>query len=172
MALITREEVVAVFAGSLDPYTLGHNDVVEQALKIFDKVVILIARNPNKNSGLFAYEERKDLVISSLAELRMDASRVDIDFLDPKMMTVKYIRDKGARVLIRSFRSITDWEFELNLAHHNREQEPAVTTIFLIPDQKYQIVSSTAARQAGSLGGRLDYMVSPSVERAIREKYK
>lgn len=173
MALITRKEVIATFPGSFDPFTLGHNDVLGQGLKIFDKVKLLIAKNQKKGGGLFTPKEKVELIKKSLKELKVKgASRVEIDFLEEGGMTVRRMRKIASTVLIRSFRSITDWEFELNLAHHNRKQAPNIVTVFIAPALEFQIVSSTDARGGASLHGIIDYMVSPSVEKALREKYK
>jgi len=164
-------EIIAVYPGSFDPYTKGHHDVVVKACGLFDKVVILVAKNPDK-SGLFNALERVGLIKDSLFELEGALpSQVGVDILENENMAVRYASSIGARCLIRSMRANTEFEYELALAFHNEMQEASVQTIFLPPNIKHQFTSSSAARKAAQLNGSIGYMVGPSVEKALRKKF-
>lgn len=161
-----------VYAGSFDPYTKGHHDVVKKVSLLFDHVIVLVAKNPVK-SGMFTVEERINLIYSSMLELDgVSRMEVSVSALPPGEMLVKFALNFGACALARSMRVVTEFEEEIAMAHHNQMQAPNISTIFVPPDREFEIVSSSAAKTVASLGGRLDYMVAPSVEKALREKFK
>lgn len=165
-------KTIAVYPGSFDPFTRGHHDVVVKACELFDLVVILVAKNINK-PGLFNALERVDFIKKTLFELEgVSPSQVRVDILENENMAVRHASSIGAKALIRSMRANTEFEYELSLAFHNSVQEPGVQTIFLPPSCKHQFTSSSAAREAARLHGKLGYMVGPFVEKALREKYK
>lgn len=165
-------ERIAVYAGSFDPYTKGHHDVVKKAALIFDRVVILVAKN-EKKSGLFSVEQRERLIQVSLMTLGgVSLSKILISSLPTGKMLVEYAQEIKAIALVRSMRAVTEFEEEIAMAHHNQMQAPSISTIFVPPDREFEIVSSSAAKTVANLGGRLDYMVAPAVEKALREKFK
>lgn len=162
---------IAIYAGSFDPVTKGHVDLIRKTCRLFDEVIVVIAKNIKK-SGLFTPEERRILLHKSLQEGKINAAKVCVEILEPGNLLVKYATEKKALVLIRSMRTVTDFEEELMIAYHNAEQEPEIETILIPPRQAFEKISSSAAREIASYGGKLDYMVFPSVKKTLREKFK
>jgi len=155
----------AVYAGTFDPVTLGHLDVVERAAKIFDKLVIGVAAVTGKNT-LFSQAERLDLAQASVAGL----SNVTVEPFDG--LLVDYAREKDADVLIRGLRAFSDFEYEFQMALTNRQLAPDIETLFLMPKQETSYLSSTNIKQVASLGGDVSEFVPAAVAEALRQKFK
>lgn len=162
---------IAVYAGSFDPVTKGHVDLIRKTCRLFDEVIVVIAKNPKKG-GLFTPEERRTMIHKSLTEGKIGADNVSVEILEPGNLLVQYAKQKKAIALIRSMRTVTDFEEELMLAYHNTEQEPEVETILIPPSQAFEKISSSAVREIASYNGKLDYMVFPSVKKALRKKFE
>jgi len=155
----------AVCAGTFDPFTLGHLDVIERACRIFPRVVIAVATNPDKQL-LFSLAERLDLVRQSTAHLE----GIEIDSFDG--LLVDFAESKGIHVMIRGLRAFSDFEYEFRMALTNRKLKPDIETLFLMPKQDYSYVSSSNVRTVASLGGDTTQFVPPPVQAALAERFK
>jgi pantetheine-phosphate adenylyltransferase len=150
----------ALFPGSFDPITLGHEDVINRATKIFDKVIVAVAEDNNKNS-LLTLEQRLELV----SEIYQDNPKVvTVSFSG---LTVEFAQTKDANIILRSIRNTIDFESELQLAKMNQAIASSIETIFIAPSNDYQFISSTLVRQIHQLGGKMDAFVSPNVIRYL-----
>lgn len=150
----------ALFPGSFDPITLGHEDVINRATKIFDKVIVALAEDNNKNS-LLTLEQRLELV----SEIYQDNPKVEtVSFSG---LTVEFAQTKDANIILRSIRNTIDFESELQLAKMNQAIASSIETIFIAPSNDYQFISSTLVRQIHQLGGKMDAFVSPNVIRYL-----
>lgn len=164
MSLQIREERIAIYPGSFDPVTLGHIDIIERAAKQFDRLVVAVLNNISKNP-LFSVEERIDL----LHEVTSHLPNVEIDsFRD---LTANYVRQKNAHVIVRGIRTVTDFEYELQIATINSKLNSDAETIFMMTNPKYSYLSSSVVKEIGHFGGDLTDFVTPEVERAIRRKF-
>jgi len=150
----------ALFPGSFDPITLGHEDVINRAMKIFDKVIVAVAEDNNKNS-LLTLEQRLELV----SEIYQDNPKVETVSLSG--LTVEFAQTKEANIILRSIRNAIDFESELQLAKMNQAIASSIETIFIAPSNDYQFISSTLVRQIHQLGGKMDAFVSPNVIRYL-----
>lgn len=155
----------AVCAGTFDPFTLGHLDVIERAARIFPRLVIAVATNPGKNP-LFTLEERLDLVRQSTTHLE----GIEIDSFDG--LLVDYTESKEIHVMIRGLRAFSDFEYEFRMALTNRKLKPDIETLFLMPKQDYSYISSSNVRTVSSLGGDISQFVPPPVKRALEARFE
>lgn len=156
---------IAVYPGSFDPVTMGHMDIITRASKQFDLLIVAVLNNLSKNP-LFTVEERKDLlsrVTSHLPNVQIDSFR---DLL------ANYVRTKNANVIVRGIRSVTDFEYELQLASTNHKLNPDAETIFMMTNPKYSYLSSSLVKEIAHFNGDTTDLVSPEVDLALREKFK
>ncbi len=121
---------IAIYPGTFDPITNGHLDILERALKLFDKVIITVAKNPSKQP-LFSQEERRSMIRSAVKQYK----NVEVDMFDG--LLVEYARKKKATSLVRGLRAISDFEYELQMALMNRKLDSTLETVFLMPNEKY-----------------------------------
>ena len=154
----------AVCAGTFDPITMGHLDVIERAVRVFPRVVIAVASNPGKNP-LFSLEERMELVRESTAHL----DGIEIDSFDG--LLVDYTKSKGIHVIVRGLRAFSDFEYEFQMALTNRKLKPEIETLFLMPKQDYSYVSSSNVREVAQLGGDTSLFVPPPVQCALEARF-
>ena len=160
------KQIVAIYPGSFDPVTNGHLDLIERGSKLFDELIVAIARNPEKGTALFALEERKEMLQAMTAQF----SNVSIDTFEG--LLVSYCIRRNANVLLRGIRAVSDYEFELQMALMNRKIDQRVETIFMLPAEKYSYLSSRIVREIAHLGGPLSGFVPELVEQKLREKVK
>ncbi|HEX8692921.1 MAG TPA: pantetheine-phosphate adenylyltransferase [Longimicrobium sp.] len=154
---------VAVFPGSFDPITLGHEDIAQRALAFADRVVVAVAHAPtHAKQGMFAVDERVEMIREAFA----DEPRVEARAFQG--LLVAFAREIGARLVVRGVRTVADFEYELQMAQMNRRQTPELETVFLAPDPVHAYVSGTLVRQIATLGGDPGPFVSPAVLRRIR----
>lgn len=158
---------IAVYPGTFDPVTLGHLDIASRALHLCDKLIIAVGDNRNK-SPLFTVEERIDLIRESLDSLDLDG-RISVEAY--KGLTVNYAREKGASLMVRGLRAVTDFEWEFQLALINRKQDPQIETVCLMTSQEYSFLSASMVRELALLGGKLDEVVPPNVAAALKAKF-
>jgi pantetheine-phosphate adenylyltransferase len=154
----------AMYPGTFDPFTNGHNDLVRRACRIFDKVVIAIAANPGK-APLFTLEQRVDLVQRVLADVP------NVEVTGYTGLTVDFARTHGLNVIVRGLRAVSDFEFEFQLATMSRHLNDQVETVFLTPTEQFNFVSSTLIREIASFGGNVSEFVHPIVAEALRNRY-
>jgi len=158
----------AVYAGSFDPITLGHLDVIQRVSPLFDKLYLLVARNSTKTS-LFDATERKALLEANLSGLlRKDSYEIE----DYEGLTVNYCEEKNAKVLIRGIRALSDFEKEFQIATMNRHLNRSIESLHVMTDEKYFFVSSSLVKEIAAYGGPLSHLVPKNVEEALREKFR
>lgn len=155
--------VSAMYPGTFDPITLGHEDLVRRACRLFDKVVVAIAANPGKEP-MFSLEERVSLARSVLGQF----DKVEVTGYEG--LTVNFAREHNLRVIVRGLRAISDFEYEFQLANMNRHLTDEVETAFLTPTETYTYISSSLVREIASLGGDIGEFVSPAVRQALLER--
>ncbi|HOQ88993.1 MAG TPA: pantetheine-phosphate adenylyltransferase [Candidatus Hydrogenedentes bacterium] len=153
----------AVYPGSFDPPTLGHLDLIWRAARIFDEVIVAVAKNESKQS-LFTVDERMEM----LREITADLPNVVVDHFQG--LTVHFARSRGAFALIRGLRVISDFEFELSMAINNQKLAPDIETVCLMPSDLYLFLSSRQVKEIVSFGGSVSHYVTPDIERRLREK--
>lgn len=156
---------IAVYAGSFDPPTLGHLDLMERAGKLFDRVVIAIGRHPTRNP-LFTFEERLEL----LQEVTQNLPNVTIDSFEGLLF--QYCDRIGARVIVRGLRAATDFEYELQIAHANADMAPHIDTVFLPTRTNYGFVSASLVREIASHGGDVSHYAPKAVCDALKKKFQ
>lgn len=155
--------VSAMYPGTFDPITLGHEDLVRRACRLFDKVVVAIAANPGKEP-MFSIEERVALAESVLSEF----DNAEVTGYDG--LTVDFAKANGLQVIVRGLRAISDFEYEFQLANMNRHLTAEVETAFLTPTEKYTYISSSLVREVASMGGDISEFVSPQVRDALLDR--
>jgi pantetheine-phosphate adenylyltransferase len=155
----------AIYAGTFDPMTMGHLDVVERAAHIFPELIVAVAAVTGKKT-LFSQKKRVELVKKAVAGL----SNVTVKPFDG--LLVEYARAQGAGVLIRGLRAFSDFEYEFQMALTNRRLAPDIETLFLMPKQDYSFLSSTNVKQVASLGGDVSEFVPAAVAEALKTKLK
>jgi pantetheine-phosphate adenylyltransferase len=155
---------LAVYAGSFDPPTFGHLDLVERASKLFPRVIVAIGRN-SQRTPLFSVSERLEL----LKVLCASYSNVSVDSFEG--LLVDYGTRVGARVIVRGLRAGTDFEYELQIAHANADLRPAIDTVFLPTRTSYGFVSASLVREIGRHGGDVSRYAPPMVAEALRQKF-
>lgn len=155
--------VSAMYPGTFDPITLGHEDLVRRASRLFDKVVVAVAANPGKKP-MFNLDERVALAKTVLSEFE----RVEVTGYDG--LTVNFARDNDLQVIVRGLRAISDFEYEFQLANMNRHLTDEVETAFLTPTETYTYISSSLVREIASMGGDISEFVSPKVKLALLER--
>jgi pantetheine-phosphate adenylyltransferase len=157
--------VSAMYPGTFDPITLGHEDLVRRASRLFDKIVVAIAANPGKEP-MFSLEERVDLASTALADL----DNVEVCGYDG--LTVDYAQKNGLGVILRGLRAVSDFEYEFQLANMNRHLAEDVETAFLTPTETYNFISSSLVREICSMGGDISEFVSPAVNEALIKRVR
>jgi len=155
--------VSAMYPGTFDPITLGHEDLVRRAARLFDKVVVAIAANPGKEP-MFSLEERVGLAETSLADI------ANVEVRGYEGLTVDFARDNGLKVILRGLRAVSDFEYEFQLANMNRHLASDVETAFLTPTETYNFISSSLVREICVLGGDISEFVSPAVYEALSRR--
>ena len=155
----------AVYPGTFDPITNGHEDLVRRSAGIFDRVVIGIAANPGK-APLFSLDERVQLAQQVLSDLR------NVTVLGYAGLTVDFAREQGCGVVIRGLRAVSDFEFEFQLATMSRLLNSTVDYVFMTPQQQFTFISSTLVREIALYGGDVSQFVSPAVAEALGRKRK
>jgi pantetheine-phosphate adenylyltransferase len=154
---------IAIYPGSFDPVTNGHLDLIERGEKMFDLVIVAVLKNVEKQP-LFTVPERVEM----LREVTNRWSGVEVDVFDG--LLVDYARKRGAGVILRGIRAVSDYEYELQMALMNRKLEPRLETVFMLPGQDYSYLSSKLVREVAQLGGPLNGLVPTVVEERLRAK--
>ncbi|EGK13485.1 pantetheine-phosphate adenylyltransferase [Kroppenstedtia eburnea] len=155
---------VAVYPGSFDPITNGHLDIVQRGARVFDRVVVAVLHNSQKNP-LFSVEERTRLI----QEVTGDMKNVEVDSFDG--LLVDYVHQRGAQVVIRGLRAVTDFEYELQFASMMRKLDSRVETLFMMTNNQYSFLSSGIVKEVASGGGDIKGLVPEAVEQALAGKY-
>jgi len=157
------DNVVAIYPGSFDPLTNGHVDIIHRGARLFDRIVIAVLINLEK-APLFTVPERVEIA----REAFRGHANVEVDTFDG--LLVDYARKRGAGVIVKGLRAVSDFEFELQMALMNRRLNPDVETVFMMPTQPYTYVSSRLVKEVVALGGSVHGLVPESVEKRLRDK--
>jgi pantetheine-phosphate adenylyltransferase len=163
---MSRRSKLAVYPGSFDPITSGHVDILMRSLELFDKVIVAIATNPNKEP-LFSLDERQEFIREAVGDR---ISNVELSHNDG--LLVEYCKKVGAGTIVRGLRALNDFEYEFQLAHMNRRLAPGVDTVFFMSDERNHYVSSSLVKEVASFGGDVSGLVPPAVAAALAAKFK
>jgi pantetheine-phosphate adenylyltransferase len=155
--------ILAIYPGSFDPVTNGHLDLIERGTKIFDRLIVAVLSNLEKDP-LFTVEERVEM----LRQVTRAWPGVEVDIFDG--LLVEYARHRQAQVILRGIRAISDYEYELQMALMNRKLEPTIETVFMMPAEQYSYLSSRLVKEIARLGAPLDGLVPGLVADRLRAK--
>ena len=156
----------AIYAGTFDPITLGHEDVARRAAKLFPQVVVAVADYPGKKQLSFTTAERVAMATAVLADCG------NIKVISFKGLLMQFVREQDSRVVIRGLRAASDFEYEFQLAGMNRSMFPEMETLFLTPADKYMFISASLVREVATLGGDVSQFVTPLVAKELGRKIK
>ena len=156
-------ENVAIYPGSFDPLTDGHVSLVERSLRIFDKIIVAIASNVDKEA-LFTVEERVALIEEQFAD-----ANIEVDAFDD--LLIRYAQSRDVNVIVRGLRAVSDFEYELQMANMNRKLDDTIETVFMMTEEEDFYVSSSLVKEVASFGGDVSDAVPAHVVDALREKY-
>jgi len=152
--------LIAIYPGSFDPVTFGHLDIIERGSRLFERTIVAVLRNPNKQP-LFSAQER----IAQIREATQHLSNVEVDSFSG--LTVAYARDRGASVVLRGLRVLSDFEKELQMAHTNQTLGPQLETVFLATSNEYSFLSSSVVKEIAQFGGSVEHLTPPNVAQAL-----
>lgn len=153
----------AIYPGTFDPLTNGHLDIIHRSLRMFDHLIIAIARSPSKNT-LFSLEERVELANEVTAHLP------NVEVIGFSELMAHFAQEQKANVLIRGLRAVSDFEYELQLAHMNRHLMAELESIFLMPSEKWSFISSSLVKEVARHGGDVNEFLPPAVAKALTQK--
>ena len=154
---------IAVYPGSFDPPTFGHLDIIDRSSRVFSRVIVAVAMNIRKNV-MFSPAERRDM----LRKLTRPYTNVEIDSF--RGLLVDYARDKGAHVVVRGLRAISDFENEFQMAHMNKKLAADVDTVFMMTGERYSYISSNIVKEIAAFGGKIDDLVPAPVREQVLRK--
>ncbi|MDG6777099.1 pantetheine-phosphate adenylyltransferase [Thiomicrorhabdus sp. zzn3] len=155
--------ITAVYPGTFDPITAGHFDLIERAARFYDRLIIAVADNRNKQS-LFSLDERVALAKAVTADLP------NVEVMGFRGLLVDFVQQIGGNVLLRGLRAVSDFEYEFQLASMNRKLAPEVETMFMTPAEQFAFISSSLVREISALGGDVSEFVHPQVAQALADK--
>lgn len=158
---------IAIYPGSFDPITNGHVDLVKRTLRVFDKVIVAIATNPDKDHSLFSVEDRLKMINDSFADLQ---GRVEADSFHG--LLVDYAERKHSTVVIRGLRAVSDFEYEFQMAMMNHRLKPQLETLFMMTGESEFYISSRLVKEVVSLGGNVSGLVPDNVLKMLKQKFK
>jgi len=154
---------VAIYPGTFDPVTRGHEDLVRRAASMFDRLILAIAESPSKRP-LFDLAERVELAQEILGHIK------NVEIVGFNNLLMNFVHDQGAKVIVRGLRAVSDFEYEFQMAGMNRSLYPEVETVFLTPGEQHMFISATMVREIARLGGDVSKFVQPCVEKRLRAK--
>lgn len=155
---------VAIYPGTFDPITRGHEDLVRRAASLFDKLILAIAESPSKQPR-FLLVDRVEMAQEILADVK------NVEIVGFNTLLMDFVHEKGAKVIVRGLRAVSDFEYEFQMAGMNRSIYPEVETVFLTPGEQYMFISATMVREIARLGGDVDKFVQPCVQKRLRAKH-
>jgi len=155
---------LAIYPGTFDPITNGHLDIIQRAAPLFDRIIVTLAVNAEKQP-LFTVDERLEMI------RRTSVGIPNVEVASFQGLVVDFAREVGASVIIRGLRAVSDFEWEFQLALTNRKLAPQIDTVFLMPDEKYTYLSSRMVREIASHNGKLDCFVHPTVLESLKRKF-
>ena len=152
---------IAIYPGTFDPITRGHEDLVRRAAILFDHLILAIAESPAKQP-LFSLGERVEMAREVVGDLP------NLEIVGFNCLLMRFVRERGAKVIVRGLRAVSDFEYEFQMAGMNRSVYPDVETVFLTPGEQYMFISATMVREIARLGGDVAKFVHPTVEKRLR----
>lgn len=158
----------AIYAGSFDPFTMGHLDILNRASTMFEEVIVAIGTNTSKKS-LFNPEEKLEMIEQVIEESLLENVRV---ILHTDGLTVDLAKKEKANVMLRGLRSVTDMDYEMNIASMNKTQAPTIESVFLMADEQYRFVSSSLIKEIAQFDGDVSNMVPTSIAKRMKVKYQ
>ena len=160
---------VALYPGTFDPVTLGHLDIIQRAVKLFDHLVIGIANNPSKNQA-FTLEERIEMMKREAAPLSGgERATIEVECFDT--LLIHFARKIGAAVIIRGLRAVSDFEYEFQMVGMNQRLEPNIETVFLMADPRHQAIASRLVKEIASFGGDVSAFTTPAIAAALKKRF-
>ncbi len=163
--ILTTTMKRAVYPGSFDPVTSGHVDIIQRGLKIFDKILVAVLKNPKKKP-LFTTKERMNMI----QDFFVGHKDIEVKAFDG--LLVEFAKNNDANIVIRGLRAISDFEYEFQMALMNRKLDSEIETLFMMPNLSYSFLSSKLVKEIFMLGGALEDLVPEQVEKKLREKFK
>ena len=157
--------LTAVYPGTFDPMTLGHEDLMRRASRLFERLIIAVAAGHHKRT-MFNIEERLEIA------RELAAKYPNVEVIPFRGLLRDFVLEHGGKVVVRGLRAVSDFEYEFQMAGMNRKMMPDVETVFLTPSDQYQFISSTFVREIATLGGDVSQFVSPSVHARLQERVK
>lgn len=154
---------VAIYPGTFDPITRGHEDLVRRAAGMFDKLILAIAESPAKQPR-FPLADRVDMAQEILGDVK------NVEIVGFNTLLMDFVHEQGAKVIVRGLRAVSDFEYEFQMAGMNRSLYPEVETVFLTPGEQYMFISATMVREIARLGGDVSKFVQPCVNKRLRAK--
>jgi len=158
---VTR--LTAVYPGTFDPMTLGHEDLIHRASRLFERLIVAVAAGHHKRT-MFTIDERLDMA------QQLSAKYPNVEVISYRGLLRDFVVENDGKVVVRGLRAVSDFEYEFQMAGMNRQLMPDVETLFLTPSDQYQFISSTFVREIAMLGGEVSKFVSPSVNQRLRER--
>jgi pantetheine-phosphate adenylyltransferase len=158
---VTR--LTAVYPGTFDPMTLGHEDLIHRASRLFERLIVAVAAGHHKRT-MFTIDERLDMA------QQLSAKYANVEVISYRGLLRDFVVENDGKVVVRGLRAVSDFEYEFQMAGMNRQLMPDVETLFLTPSDQYQFISSTFVREIAMLGGEVSKFVSPSVNQHLRER--
>lgn len=155
---------IAIYAGSFDPITKGHEDLIHRSCEFVDKLVVAVANNSSKKP-LFSPDERVELIRKAVGEQEC------VEVRQFQGLLVNFAREVGASLIIRGLRAVSDFEYEFQMALMNRNLSPGLETVFMVPSVETTYISSSIIREIAQYGGELDGLVHPAIAEALKAKY-
>lgn len=155
----------AVYPGSFDPVTHGHIDIIERALVLFNELIVAVVSNPKKKTSLFTLDERAEMIREALGE------RPGLKVVTFTGLLVEFVESQQAQAIVKGLRAVSDFDFEFQMALLNRRLAPRIDTVFLMTQDIYAFLSSSSVREIASLGGSVQGMVPPLVEKRLRDRF-
>ncbi|RIX48850.1 MAG: pantetheine-phosphate adenylyltransferase [Rhodocyclales bacterium GT-UBC] len=152
---------VAIYPGTFDPITRGHEDLVHRAASLFDRLILAIAESPSKKPR-FALNERVEMAREILGHIP------NVEIVGFNTLLMNFVHEQGAKVIVRGLRAVSDFEYEFQMAGMNRSLYPEVETVFLTPGEQHMFISATMVREIARLGGDVSKFVQPCVEKRLR----
>lgn len=159
------KKLTAIYPGTFDPITNGHLDIIERACRLFDKVIVTIAVNSNKKP-LFTEAERKEMILKTTGHLE----NVEVDSFDG--LLVRYASEKKASVIVRGLRAISDFEYEFQMSLTNTKLNPEITTIFLMPNEKFSYLNSSLVRELASYDANVKEFLPDFVYKKLKKRFE
>jgi pantetheine-phosphate adenylyltransferase len=157
-------KLTAVYPGTFDPITNGHLDILSRGVKLFDRIVVAILRNPDKDP-LFPLDERVEILKTVVGRW----SNVSVETFDG--LLVDFARARGAHVIVRGLRALSDFEYEFQMTLMNQRLEPGIQTVFMMPSEAYSYVSSRLVKEVARLGGDVTGLVPPDVASRLKRRF-